>query len=398
MRFDSDRQRKAVFANLNRFSDEPRGKKTAVVVGGFKDPYAVANSFVWHPHVRNVAILASNTKGLSEIYVEGKDDKTTEIIARSVQMTPAPVRGIILDSPFDETLADPMFVMMGGKKVEKDLSDVEVPSDVYSNSPKKNNELWLKVMETRSKRIKATPEDIEKYSAMFDFFPEFQSQVRHDLRIYPMFDAVGMWLDSAGSVDKATYNVIKDAARLYLSEVGSMTPAKKSLDDVMRNESGEYMDTVELDKLIKSGGAEIPSDVYSNSPGGLSDGEYRRLQETIALQDAKRNLAQIQNAQDIEKGVISKPPVQGEGEGFVLYSKKRPQAIGSKWKGEKYVHGPRIMQPKEFAFMKTVEPEDKYRHLEGGDKIPDHLAEGSKLVIGKLREGDWAVQSVLTPR
>jgi len=217
MRFDSDRQRKAVFANLNRFSDEPRGKKTAVVVGGFKDPYAVANSFVWDPLVKNVAILASNTKGLSEIYVEGKDDKITEIVARSVQMTPAPVRGILLDSPFDETLNDPMFVMMGGKKIERDLSDVELPSDVYSESP---------------------------------------------------------------------------------------------------------------------------------------------------------------NSKE----------------------KKRPQSIGSKWKGEKYIHGPRLRLPKDFIFMKTVEPEEKYRHIEDGDKIPHHLAEGSKLVIGKLREGDWAVQSILTPR
>jgi hypothetical protein len=137
MRFSSDRQRRAIFANMNRFSEGVRGKKTAVVVGGFKDPYSVANGFMYDPLVKNVAMIRSNAKGLSEIYVEGNDDEITEIIARSVQMTPAPVRGIILDSPFEETLDDPMFIAMGGKKIERDLSDVEIPSDVYSNDPSK---------------------------------------------------------------------------------------------------------------------------------------------------------------------------------------------------------------------------------------------------------------------
>jgi len=78
---------------------------------------------------------------------------------------------------------------------------------------------------------------------------------------------------------------------------------------------------------------------------------------------------------------------------------KHPKSIGSVWEGDDYVHGPRIRQPEDFSFIKTVEPEEKYYHFEGSSKIPKTLPRGSKLVIGKLREsGGWALQSTLIPK
>jgi len=78
---------------------------------------------------------------------------------------------------------------------------------------------------------------------------------------------------------------------------------------------------------------------------------------------------------------------------------KRPQSIGSSWEGDDYKHGPRIMQPSRFVFIRTVEPDDKYRKFVGGDKIPKRLPKGVKLIIGKLKGGnEWGVQSILTPK
>lgn len=78
---------------------------------------------------------------------------------------------------------------------------------------------------------------------------------------------------------------------------------------------------------------------------------------------------------------------------------KHPKEIGSIWEGKDYIHGPRIRQPEDFSFIKTVEPEEKYYHFEGSSKIPKTLPSGSKLVIGKLRKsGDWALQSTLIPK
>lgn len=72
--------------------------------------------------------------------------------------------------------------------------------------------------------------------------------------------------------------------------------------------------------------------------------------------------------------------------------------IGSVWIGGDYVHGPRIRQPEEFEFIKNVEPSPKFFHFEGADKVPKRLPEGSKLVVGKLKSGEWAVQSTIIPK
>jgi hypothetical protein len=83
------------------------------------------------------------------------------------------------------------------------------------------------------------------------------------------------------------------------------------------------------------------------------------------------------------------------------FSRKKilhPKKIGSSWEGRDYKHGPRIMDPDKFVFVRNVKPDEKYRHFDGGDKIPENLPEGSMIVIGKLKEGDWGVQSIITPK
>lgn len=73
----------------------------------------------------------------------------------------------------------------------------------------------------------------------------------------------------------------------------------------------------------------------------------------------------------------------------------RPQAIGSKWAGDKYIHGPRRRQPNEFKTMITVDATDKRFKSLNKSKLP----KGARLVVGKLKKtGKWALQSVLTPR
>jgi len=85
----------------------------------------------------------------------------------------------------------------------------------------------------------------------------------------------------------------------------------------------------------------------------------------------------------------------------LLYESKmsvHPKEIGSVWEGEEFIHGPRIRDPNDFIFIKTVMPDEKYYHFAGSDKIPK-LPKGSKLVVGKLKKGDdWAIQSTLIPK
>ena len=81
------------------------------------------------------------------------------------------------------------------------------------------------------------------------------------------------------------------------------------------------------------------------------------------------------------------------------FSRKHPKAIGSVWEGDKFIHGPRIRDPDEFEFVKNVEPSAKFFHLNGSDKLPKSLPNGSKIVVGKLKGSeDWAIQSTLIPK
>jgi len=121
MKFTSDRQRKAMFAKLNRFSDGSSRRNVAVIIGSFKEGGIdeLAKILYDDPKInaKNVAALDGNTKGYSEIYVECPDEKTTEMLARSVQMISSPVRGTVMDSSFDDVVSDPTFMMMGGRKI-----------------------------------------------------------------------------------------------------------------------------------------------------------------------------------------------------------------------------------------------------------------------------------------
>lgn len=62
---------------------------------------------------------------------------------------------------------------------------------------------------------------------------------------------------------------------------------------------------------------------------------------------------------------------------------KHPRKLGSSWRGKGYVHGPRLVDPKECSEIKL----GKVRK------------DGSRLVFCKLkRTGKWVRQSTLTPR
>lgn len=62
---------------------------------------------------------------------------------------------------------------------------------------------------------------------------------------------------------------------------------------------------------------------------------------------------------------------------------KRPQRLGSKWRGPKYVHGPRKADPKKCEKFRVGKP----------------TKTGKRLVFCKLkRKNKWVVQSKLTPR
>ena len=85
---------------------------------------------------------------------------------------------------------------------------------------------------------------------------------------------------------------------------GERYKSAPSREDVIRLRDEEYL-------------AGMP--VYSSIPS-LSDVEFRKLQERCALMDAEKNLAKIEQAQDIERGIISPSPVVATGDNFVMYS------------------------------------------------------------------------------
>lgn len=60
----------------------------------------------------------------------------------------------------------------------------------------------------------------------------------------------------------------------------------------------------------------------------------------------------------------------------------RPKKIGTVWKGEQYIHGPRRHLPSRYS---------KFR-------LGDPTKTGKRMVFGKVKgKKDWEIQSVLTP-
>ena len=62
--------------------------------------------------------------------------------------------------------------------------------------------------------------------------------------------------------------------------------------------------------------------------------------------------------------------------------KKIPKDIGSVWEGEKYIHGPRLVDPKTCKEFRLGKPSKR----------------GVRIVWCKLKNGSWVMQSKLTPR
>ncbi len=62
---------------------------------------------------------------------------------------------------------------------------------------------------------------------------------------------------------------------------------------------------------------------------------------------------------------------------------RRAGKIGSTWVGEKYIHGPRLVDPNKCSAFRTLKPDKK----------------GRRKVMCKLKTtGKWVQQSTLTPR
>lgn len=75
-------------------------------------------------------------------------------------------------------------------------------------------------------------------------------------------------------------------------------------------------------------------------------------------------------------------------------SEKIPQEKGSKWKTERYIHGPRVRKPEDFQKIYLVSPDwAEKRRL----KLIKKPSEITKVKVGTLKKtGELAVQSYLT--
>ncbi len=94
----------------------------------------------------------------------------------------------------------------------------------------RNDDLWNRVMATRSvRRVKATPEIRDEYVSMLGF--PFSVQLEHDLKIYPMHDAIAMLLDSADSMNDKQYAQVEALGDRFLSDFGTRFSLK---DDVKK--------------------------------------------------------------------------------------------------------------------------------------------------------------------
>ena len=61
---------------------------------------------------------------------------------------------------------------------------------------------------------------------------------------------------------------------------------------------------------------------------------------------------------------------------------KHPTKIGSSWAGEKYIHGPRLVDPKKCVDF----------------RLGKEMKDGSRWVWGQLKNGKWVRQSKLNLR
>lgn len=75
-------------------------------------------------------------------------------------------------------------------------------------------------------------------------------------------------------------------------------------------------------------------------------------------------------------------------------SMPRPQKLGTSWKGKKFIHGKRRIQPSEFSTLWTMKPSEVKTKFH--KKLP-RLPEGSKVIIGPLKKGGIEIQSYLKP-
>lgn len=185
----------------------------------------------------------------------------------------------------------------------------------------------------------------------------------------------GMYDTSEKSDRELAKNVFRDIKRLKdVEDVSGVEEVPHLFED------RHHLENLEIDEAMKP----IEDEV----------GRHRKVWEKIP-----ETKSYEQKYPYIHPRGVSLGEYVDEGPPDIIYLSKHPKAIGSSWEGEDYKHGPRIMQPSKFAFIRTVEPDEKYRKFVGGNKIPDKLPKGAKLVVGKLKGGNkWGVQSILTPK
>jgi len=243
MKFTSDRQRRAVFANMfsngsEKFmlyayrggkhsgpelvgsAEEVMNKAKAITDKKDADEVVVTDqgdSAVFHWDVKKGILFPRKGVDFSKKSTEEKADLVKENIGEKLQKEFA---GRLPDSFVSGVdwygIADPSLSLAENrKKVEKDF---ELFLD--SKFSERDDELWEKVMATREKqRVKAGPLEIMDIADRFNTNPMWREQVVRDLKIYPMHDAIAMWIDSADSLDDKEYGKVKGVANKFIADV-----------------------------------------------------------------------------------------------------------------------------------------------------------------------------------
>lgn len=128
-----------MWANMNKFASSPKATETLVlaIAATPKTTWAdfidsLRNDLPYH--IGEAGIIGNNVKGNAEIYLETDSNADAEDLARVFNMAPFPMKGHIVNIPFDEAVNSERFKTMGGEIIGR-YSDVEIPSDVYARKP-----------------------------------------------------------------------------------------------------------------------------------------------------------------------------------------------------------------------------------------------------------------------
>jgi len=299
MKFTSDRQRRAVFANMfsngsEKFmlyayrggkhsgpelvgsAEEVMNKAKAITDKKDADEVVVTDqgdSAVFHWDVKKGILFPRKGVDFSKKSTEEKADLVKENIGEKLQKEFA---GRLPDSFVSGVdwygIADPSLSLAENrKKVEKDF---ELFLD--SKFSERDDELWEKVMATREKQcVKAGPLEIMDIAGRFNTNPMWREQVVRDLKIYPMHDAIAMWIDSADSLDDKEYGKVKGVANKFIADVEGGKFEKAGIKH--KSKSKHAMDKTEREEARMEDSSK-GTDPDWDAPDGtvFDDNEYSR--------------------------------------------------------------------------------------------------------------------------